>query len=268
MVVTLDDWEPLAKERLPQMALNIWSGGAGDEITLRGKIAKASTGSGCARGCSWTFPRSIPRRRLFGQKLKIAGLARSGRVPEDDSSGRRTGIRPRRKCRRHSFCRKHVCDYLRWRTSLASRPIAPWFQLYGSHRPCVHKGLWSIGRGSPGCTVLCFTVDAPVRGQRDRDTRDGFRLPPGIERPNFRRLESTSARGKSASRRPVDLQPESRSQADVGIPRLASFRREDARTLEGHSHSVKTPSVQSMPALDGMVVSNHGGRVIDTVILE
>src|SRR5687768_18526006 len=35
MVVTIDDWEPLAKERLPQMVFEYLSGGAGEEITLR-----------------------------------------------------------------------------------------------------------------------------------------------------------------------------------------------------------------------------------------
>ena len=141
--------------------------------------------------------------------------------------------------------------------------VAPWFQLYGSNDRTFTKDLVDRARES-GCTVLCFTVDAPVRGQRDRDTRVGFRLPPGIERPNFRDLTPQALAGNPrAEGRSIyspNLDPKLtweyfdwlRSVAKMPILLKGLVTAEDAaRAVDA--------------GVDGIVVSNHGGRVIDTV---
>jgi 4-hydroxymandelate oxidase len=142
--------------------------------------------------------------------------------------------------------------------------IAPWFQLYGSRDRSFTKDLVDRAREA-GCKVLCFTVDAPVRGQRDRDTRVGFRLPPGIERPNFRDLTPQAVAGNPrAEGRSIyspNLDPKLtweyfdwlRSIAKMPVLLKGLVTSEDA-----------TRAVEA--GADGIVVSNHGGRVMDTVL--
>ena len=207
------------------MAYAYLVGGAGDEVTLRGNI------EGFAR--IRLRPRMLvdvssidTSTVLFGQTLKIpvllAPVAYQKLIhPDGELESVRGANAAGMTFVASTSATTSVEDIAREAT------VAPWFQLYGSHDREFTKDLVDRARES-GCTVLCFTVDAPVRGQRDRDTRVGFRLPPGIERPNFRDLNPQARRRKSTGGRPVDLQPQSRSQADVGVLRMASFRSEDA----------------------------------------
>ena len=55
--------------------------------------------------------------------------------------------------------------------------------------------LSSIVPGKPGAVCFASQWTRPVRGQRDRDTRVGFRLPPGLQRPNFRDLNPQALTG-------------------------------------------------------------------------
>src|SRR5690606_36163139 len=141
--------------------------------------------------------------------------------------------------------------------------IPPWFQLYASSDRGFTRALVDRARES-GCTVLCYTVDAPVRGQRDRDTRNSFCLPPGIVRPKFRALNPLAAAGNPrAEGRSIyspNLDPKItwddvewlRSVAGMPILLKGILTAEDARrSLEA--------------GMDGLVVSNHGARVVDTV---
>jgi 4-hydroxymandelate oxidase len=62
-----------------------------------------------------------------------------------------------------------------------------WFQLYvhrdrGLTRALVERAY------AAGFQALCLTVDAPVLGKRERDTRNQFVLPSGIELANFSTL--------------------------------------------------------------------------------
>ena len=78
-MVTLDDWEVLAKEKLPPMAYAYLAGGAGDEVTLRGNI------EGFAR--IRLRPRMLvdvssidTSTVLFGQTLKCPCCSRRSRI--------------------------------------------------------------------------------------------------------------------------------------------------------------------------------------------
>src|SRR4051812_5270095 len=192
MVVTLDDWELLAKEKLPPMAYAYLAGGSGDEVTLRANI------DGFAR--IRLRPRMLvdvssidTRTVLFGQTLKLpvllAPVAYQKLIhPDGELESVRGANAAGVTFIASTSATTSVEDIAREAT------VAPWFQLYGSSDRSFTKDLVDRARES-GCTVLCFTVDAPVRGQRDRDTRVGFRLPPGIERPNFRDLTPQALAG-------------------------------------------------------------------------
>ena len=112
--------------------------------------------------------------------------------------------------------------------------IAPWFQLYASSDRH-SRNLWSIARGSR-VQCLCFTVDAPVRGQRDRDTRVGFRLPPGIQRPNFRDLNPQALTGNPRAEGRSIYSPNLDPKLTWDYSGLASFRCRHAGCAERCGH--------------------------------
>lgn len=261
MVVTLDDWELLAKEKLDPMAYAYLVGGAGDEVTLRGNI------EGFAR--IRLRPRMLvdvsaidTSTVLFGQKLKLpvllAPVAYQKLIhPDGELESVRGANAAGVTFVASTSATTSVEDIAR------EASIPPWFQLYGSHDRAFTKDLVDRARES-GCPVLCFTVDAPVRGQRDRDTRVGFRLPAGIERPNFRDLNPAARAGNPRAEGRSIYSPNLDPKLDwdylewlVSIAKMPVLLKglvisEDAvRAVKAGAH--------------GIVVSNHGGRVIDTV---
>jgi 4-hydroxymandelate oxidase len=262
MVVTLDDWEPLAKERLSELAYTYIVGGAGDEVTLREN-----------RTC---FARIRLRPRmlvdvshidtattLLGQTLKmpvlLAPVAYQKMIhPEGELESVRGANLAGIPFVASTSATTAVEDIAR------SATVPAWFQLYASSDRAFTKDLVDRARES-GCHALCFTVDAPVRGQRDRDTRVGFSLPEGIERPNFRGLNPAAFKGNPrATGRSIyspNLDPRLNweyldwllSVANMPVLLKGILTEEDA-------------NLALKAGVQGIVVSNHGARGMDTVM--
>jgi len=131
-----------------------------------------------------------------------------------------------------------------------------WFQLYcfrdrGATRALVERAEQS------GYGALCVTVDAPSDGLRERDARNRLQLPPGTRLGN---LGYVTGVGEDAS-------VLSRFDPDPGInwstlDWLQSLTRlpvvaKGILTAEDASRAVER-------GMKGLVVSNHGGRELDT----
>ena len=125
-----------------------------------------------------------------------------------------------------------------------------WFQLYlqpdrGATRALVRRA------EAAGCEAIVLTVDAPVAGARDRERRAGFRLPPGVGAVHL----------TGPTEEPLDaLLRHAPTWADVDwlraqtrLPLLLKgiLHPQDARDAVAHG-------------ADGVIVSNHGGRTLDT----
>jgi 4-hydroxymandelate oxidase len=262
MVVTIDDWEPLAKERLPQMVFEYLAGGAGDEITLRENRAgfdrirlrpSMLVDVSCIDTTTTLFGQTLPLPVL------LAPVAYQKMVhPEGELESLR-GANAAGVTFVASTSASTAVEEI-----AANATVPPWFQLYASHDRSFTKALVDRARES-GCRVLCFTVDAPVRGQRDRDTRNAFCLPPGMARPNFRDLTPQAALGNPRAEGRSIYSPnlDSRltweyfewlhSVADMPIVLKGVLTAEDA---------VRAVNL----GVSGIAVSNHGGRVVDTVL--
>ena len=138
-----------------------------------------------------------------------------------------------------------------------------WFQLYlqadrGFTKELVQRVL------SAGCEAICVCVDVPVNGPRDRELRAGFKLPPGVERANLSGLGAGIAAG---SHRPSGRNIYSVTHgADVtwkDIEWLRSFINVPL-LLKGVLHPGDA-MVSADLGCDGVIVSNHGGRSLDTL---
>jgi 4-hydroxymandelate oxidase len=138
-----------------------------------------------------------------------------------------------------------------------------WFQLYvqtdrGFTKELVQRVL------SAGCEAICVSVDVPVNGPRDRELRAGFKLPSGVERANLSGLGSAIAAG---SHRPAGRNIYSLTHgADVtwkDLEWLRSFVTVPL-LLKGVLHPGDAMAAVDL-GCDGIIVSNHGGRSLDTL---
>jgi 4-hydroxymandelate oxidase len=147
----------------------------------------------------------------------------------------------------------------------AATPAPLWFQLYVHQDRGITRGLVERAAAA-GYTALVLTVDVPEIGRRERDERNAFRLSPALRVANF--LPGASdplqedAGGSGLANFIHGMRDASLSWKDLEW--LASLsplplvlkgvvRADDARRAAGHGAA-------------GLVVSNHGGRQLDTAI--
>jgi 4-hydroxymandelate oxidase len=114
-----------------------------------------------------------------------------------------------------------------------------------------------IATAAAGAKALVVTVDSPVLGNGDRNNRNDFHdLPPGIACENLRNLRGDD----SGSVRQIQMSPELswthidwlRGITSLPIVLKGVLHPEDARIAVAHG-------------VDGLLLSNHGGRQLDTV---
>jgi 4-hydroxymandelate oxidase len=138
-----------------------------------------------------------------------------------------------------------------------------WFQLYlqpdrGFTRALVQRA------EAAGFEALVLTVDAPVHGARDRERRARFRLPPGVSAVNLHDAPVAPARTLAPGQSALfdDLLLTAPNWADVqwlqGITRLPLL-------IKGVLHEGDAREAAAL-GVNGLIVSNHGGRTLDTAV--
>ena len=143
----------------------------------------------------------------------------------------------------------------------SARPV--WFQLYIYKDRGATKALVERAEAA-GCQALVVTVDAPLLGTREQDVRNAFRLPAGLgvrnmQAAGFDAMDTPAMDSGLAAyvKRCLD---QALTWADIEwlrsittLPVLVKgvVRADDARRAADHGAS-------------GVVVSNHGGRQLDT----
>lgn len=136
-----------------------------------------------------------------------------------------------------------------------------WFQLY--MQPRRDDTLRLLRRAeAAGCAAVVVTVDVPVNGVRNEEQRVGFRLPAGVAAANLDGLLP-----------PPPATAPGRSPVFAGLldhaPRwddIAWLRGETRLPLllKGVVHPDDAEKALGI-GVDGIIVSNHGGRALDTL---
>jgi 4-hydroxymandelate oxidase len=143
-------------------------------------------------------------------------------------------------------------------TTTSLEDIAPeatsplWFQLYVQSDRSVTKDLAQRAEGV-GCKALCLTVDTPVQGPRNRQTRSKFALPPGLSAPYMSELVAGRAIADNRRGNVVTWDDVEWLQSVARIPLLIKgiLDADDAERAVA-------------AGVNGIIVSNHGGRNLDT----
>lgn len=138
-----------------------------------------------------------------------------------------------------------------------------WFQLYlqpdrGFTAELVQRA------EAAGFEALVLTVDAPVQGARDSERRSGFRLPAGMGAVNLAGLRHPPPRALAEGQSALfdDLLTHAPGWDDVAW--LRSVTRLPV-LLKGVLHPDDARQAVASGA-SGLIVSNHGGRTLDTAV--
>lgn len=257
-VVALCDYERTARERLPGMVSAWLDGGAADGLThaenltawrrirLQGRVLTD------LRGASTGLT-------LFGQAMDhpliLAPVAYHHLAHPEGESATALGAAATGTVMTVSTLASTRIEDLG-----AGAPGPLWFQLYVQAQRYDTESLIARAEAA-GCRALMVTVDAPVK-LRNTEARIGFRLPDGISAVN--------TAGMAVAQ--VQTIP-GRSPAFLGLldsaPRWEDIAWIRSRTrlpliLKGITSAPDARRALEM-GVDGIVVSNHGGRALDSL---
>ncbi len=134
-----------------------------------------------------------------------------------------------------------------------------WFQIYMQPTRAATEALVRRAEAS-GCRALLVTVDAPIGGIRNRAQRAGFSLPPGMTAVNLAPEAAAPTLRPGESAVFDGMMRSAPGWADIewltGITSLPVF-------VKGILHPDDAERAIAAGAT-GVVVSNHGGRVLDS----
>jgi 4-hydroxymandelate oxidase len=252
-IVNLADFEPMARDRMDPSAFDYYFGGAWDEITLRDNVA--------------AFNRYRLRPRvlvdvsqvdmtveLLGTPVSMPlGLAPTALQQLADPEGE---VATARACASENalMCLSTIAS--RSLEEVAAIGGPRWMQLYVFSDRGLSEELVKRAEAA-GFSALVVTADLPVPGYRERDARNQMPIPPGQALGNFTHLETEGellpliASLNDPSLTWADLEW-LRGMTSLPIVVKGILTAEDARLAVEHG-------------VDGIAVSNHGGRQLDRV---
>ncbi len=253
-LLSLHDIEDEARRRMPRAAYEYVASGAGDELTLRWnaeRYRELRLRPSVLRDVS----QLDTALTLFGQRLSLPVLlapAANQKLahPEGELATARGADQAGVAMVLSSGANTDIHDVAR------ATKQALFFQLYVQHDRGLTEDIVRHAEAA-GSRALFITVDSPVEAARNRETRAGMRLPAGLGHPNYR--------GRPRPPRFIANLDEVRPQKlDWELMEwLCSISRtpvvlKGIMTPEDAEQAVKIGA-------GGMVVSNHGGRALDSV---
>jgi len=264
-LVSLLDHEQHAKTLLPEAVWAYFNGGAADETTLR------------ANALAWPTLELLPRVlrplagghtrvRLLGRTLAhpilVAPMAHQGLAHPHGEHATALGaaalgaglvVSTQASTRLEDVADTYLPD--------ADRG-ALWFQLYMQPDRGLTRALVQRAEAA-GYEALVLTVDAPVQGVRDRERRAGFVLPAQVSAANLAGMPVPNQ---------ALLQPGQSALFDGLLAHAPTW--DDVAWLRSITHLPVLLKGIAHPAdaveavrcgAAGVIVSNHGGRTLDTV---
>ena len=263
-LVTLADHEQHARTQLDDNAWAYFSGGAADEISLR------------ANRSAWDALPLWPRvlRPLAGGHTRVPLLGRTLAHPIllAPVAFQRLAHPDGELAMAYAAAALGAGVVLSTQASVSLESVAQavlpdpgrgplWFQLYLQPDRGFTQALVQRAEAA-GYEALVLTVDAPTSGVRDRERRAGFRLPAGVGPVNLAGLQAPASSPLSPGQSALfdGLLHHAPTWDDIAW--LQSITRLPV-LLKGVLHPADARQAVSVGAA-GLIVSNHGGRTLDT----
>ena len=266
-LLNLREFEVAAAERLPRMVFDYYAGGAGDEVTLRAAhdawdaiairyrvlndVSSRTLGTKVL-GDRLDFPLLVAPM-AFQRLANPGGELATGRAAAAVGAGMILS----------TLATSSIEDV----RAATAGPL--WFQLYIYRDREASRALVERAERA-GCTALVLTVDSPLLGRRERDVRNAFHVSGDFTVPNLTgdpraalaAADAHAGEGSALANFVTTHWDSSISWRDVewlrSITRLPVLvkgivRGDDARLALDHGAT-------------GVIVSNHGGRQLDTAV--
>jgi 4-hydroxymandelate oxidase len=259
--INLYEYEAIAREKLTPMAYDYYASGAHDEITLRENHAAYDRIK-----LKYRVLRDISRRDIsttvLGHRLSMPVLIAPTAFhklacPEGEIATVRAAGQAGTLMILSTLSTTSIEDVM----AAATGPV--WFQLYvykdrGATAALVQRA------EAAGCSALALTVDAQIWGRRERDVRNRFQLPPGLSVKNLMPAGQeefpATMQDSGLAAYVASLFDQTLSWKDVewlcGLTKLPVL-------LKGVVHPDDARQAADYGAA-GVIVSNHGGRQLDT----
>ncbi|MBB3929672.1 L-lactate dehydrogenase (cytochrome)/(S)-mandelate dehydrogenase [Kaistia hirudinis] len=280
---SIADMRRLAKRALPRPVFDFADGAAEDEVTLARNEAAFGDWSFVPRPLDGPATRDLSVE-LFGQRLALpvmigpTGLSGLFAVDGERAAARAAAAAGTAFCLSHAS----VCTI----EQLAETGIAPrWMQIFVYRERAFTQ--WFVERAAASdYDALVLTVDNQLLGNRERDLRNGFTIPPTFSLPDMvamlgklpwllamrRELPKITFANYIRPGEAADLASLSKRMAGLLDPGL-SWRDVDwlrglwtkPLILKGILSPIEARRAVEA-GVDGIIVSNHGGRQLDGAI--
>ncbi|KAL6743887.1 hypothetical protein Aduo_016876 [Ancylostoma duodenale] len=264
-LLTTDDFRAEAASKLKKPARDYYNGGSDEELTLarnESAFRRLLIRPRCLRDVS-EVDTSV---EWYGEKFRFPiGIAPTAFHRMAEKNGELNTVRG-------AALSGSVMIASSWSTTpiepmaheAKTKNVSLWFQLYVYKDKSITTSLLTRAQDS-GCKAIVLTVDTPVLGNRLADARNGFSLPDGLTFANFTTLQSSQmplpSEGQSAFMKYVSTQIDPAMNWQVlewvinnsKLPVIVKgvMRGDDAE--EAISRGAR-----------GIIVSNHGGRQMDS----
>ena len=259
--VNVFDFEAIARERLPREAYDYYAGGAHDEVSLRGNRAAYDRLS-LAYRVLVDVSRRDPATTVLGQPVAMPVLVAPTAFHRlADPEGEVATVRAAGAAGTVMILSTLSTSTVESVVAAASGPV--WFQLYVYRDRGVTEGMVRRAEAA-GCRALVLTVDAPLLGRRERDVRNRFSLPPGLAVANllpagYGALPPAVADSGLAAYFASFLNP-ALTWRDVAWLRSITRLPVLVKGIIRPDDALRAAEAGAA----GVVVSNHGGRQLDT----
>jgi 4-hydroxymandelate oxidase len=255
--VTLADFEAAAAEILDPGPLGYYAGGAADEVTLRDNVEawrRIALRPRVMVDVSTRDPATTVLGHPWAHPIAVAPTAFHKLATPEGELATATAA----ALTETTYCLSTLGTTAPHECATGLPDGRRWYQLYVFRDRGVTREMVAAAAES-GFEALVLTVDFPVLGMRERDLRSGFFVSEATGVPNVRAaspdenltlLEITRLLDPSLTWADVE-----RFAAESGLPVIVKgvLTAEDARAAAASGAA-------------GVVVSNHGGRQLDTVL--
>ena len=253
-LVSLKDYEKYAKEMMDSDSLAYICSGAEDEITYK-RNEEAFKNIFLETATLEDLKGANTKIELFGQEYEtpifVAPVAYQKLV---DVSGEVSTVLGANAMNISMCVSSFSSSTLEEISSYATSPL--WFQLY--IQPDMNTNLKLIKKAENlGFKALVITIDAPISGIRNTEQRAGFCLPNGISAVNIKNPIQTNTNFENV----FDVVSSLPTWKDIEFIKQNTKLPVILKGITSASYAKKAIELR----IDGIIVSNHGGRTLDTL---
>lgn len=255
-LVSLKDYERYAKERMDLNSLAYVCSGAGDEVTFR-RNEEAFSNIFLETNTLEDLKGANTKLELFGETYEtpifLAPVAYQKLVDTNGEISTAQACNAMNSCMCVSSFSSCTLEDI---SNTTSSPL--WFQLY--IQPDMKINLELIRKAENlGFKVLVITIDAPISGLRNTEQKAGFYLPQSVSAINIENLNPIQMTNNFENI--LDITKILPTWKDIEFIKKNTKLPVILKGITSVSYAQKAIEL----GIDGIVVSNHGGRTLDSM---